>query len=189
MAKSGQSEANGPRGSSPRANRRSGGRGAKLGLDRSMESEVGALYRALIAGWNRRNATAMARLFAEAGSLVGFDGSQVDGSAAIEATMAQIFGRHPTPPFVAILREVRRLGPGSALLRAIAGMAPPGKAELDPALNAIQSLVAVREGDRWRIALFQNTPAALHGRPELVAEMTEELGAAAAEARRSGQRG
>jgi uncharacterized protein (TIGR02246 family) len=148
-----------------------------------MESEVRALYRALIEGWNRRNAGAMARLFMESGSVVGFDGSQIDGSAAIETTMAQIFGRHATAPFVAIPREVRRLGPvgpGSALLRAIVGMVPSGKTEPDPALNAIQSLIAVRGGDRWRIALFQNTPAAFHGRPELVAQMTEELRAVAA---------
>lgn len=154
-------------------------RGAGVGPDRSMESEVRALYRALIAGWNRRNAAAMGRLFAETGNVIGFDGSQIDGPAAIEATMGAIFAKHPTPPFVSIVREVRRLGPGTALLRAVVGMAPPGKAGLDPALNAIQSLVAVRVGDRWRIALFQNTPAALHGRPELVDRMTEELRAAA----------
>jgi uncharacterized protein (TIGR02246 family) len=155
-------------------------RSDRMGLDRSMESEVRALYRALIEGWNRRNAGAMARLFAEGGNVVGFDGSQVDGPPAIEATMAQVFDRHPTLPFVTVVREVRRLGPGTALLRAVVGMTPPGKSELDPALNAIQSMVAVRAGDRWRIALFQNTPAAFHGRPELVAQMTEELRAVAA---------
>lgn len=153
-------------------------RGAASGPDRSMESEVRALYRALIAGWNRRDAGAMGRLFAETGNVIGFDGSQIDGPEAIKATMAGIFASHPTPPFVSIVREVRRLGPGTALLRAIVGMVPPGKTEFDPALHAIQSLVAVRAGDRWRIALFQNTPAAFHRRPELIARMTEELSAA-----------
>lgn len=154
------------------------GGGARVGLDRTMESDVRALYHTLIQGWNRRNAAAMARLFGETGSVVGFDGSQIDGPAAIETTMANIFARHVAPPFVAIVRDVRRLGPGTALLRAVVGMTPSGKSELDPALNAIQSLVAVRDGDRWRIALFQNTPAAFHGRPELVAQMTDELRAA-----------
>jgi hypothetical protein len=33
----------------------------------------------------------------------------------------------------------------------------------------------VRDGDAWKIALFQNTPAAFHGRPEESAKLTEEL--------------
>jgi uncharacterized protein (TIGR02246 family) len=61
-----------------------------------------------------------------------------------------------------------------ALLRAIAGMVPQGKSDLDPKLNAIQSLVARKE-DVWRVILFQNTPAQFHGRPEMVHEMTDEL--------------
>jgi hypothetical protein len=46
---------------------------------------------------------------------------------------------------------------------------------LNPAVNAVQSLVAVKNAGEWRIALFQNTPAQFHGRPELVQELTEEL--------------
>ena len=47
--------------------------------------------------------------------------------------------------------------------------------EINPAVNAIQSLVAVTRDGRWRIALFQNTPAQFHGRPELAQQLTEEL--------------
>jgi hypothetical protein len=39
----------------------------------------------------------------------------------------------------------------------------------------IQTLIAVKRDGQWRIVLFQNTPAQLHGRPELVQAMTEEL--------------
>ena len=53
-------------------------------------------------------------------------------------------------------------------------MVPPGKSELDPSKNAIQALVARKDGD-WRIVLYQNTPAQFHGRPELVQQMTTEL--------------
>jgi hypothetical protein len=71
------------------------------------------------------------------------------------------------------------------LLRAIVGMVPPGKSELNPATNAVQSLIAVREDGVWRIALFQNTPAQYHGRPELAeshtAEMRQVLGERAGE--------
>ncbi len=37
------------------------------------------------------------------------------------------------------------------------------------------TLVAVKSDGKWRILLFQNTPAQFHGRPELVQQMTEEL--------------
>jgi hypothetical protein len=61
------------------------------------------------------------------------------------------------------------------LLRAVAGMIPPGKTELNPAANAIQSLVVVTEAAQPRIALLHNTPAAFHGRPHMVEQLTDEL--------------
>jgi len=42
-------------------------------------------------------------------------------------------------------------------------------------VNAIQSLVAVREADRWRVVLLQTTPAAFHGRPDLAEAPFTEL--------------
>jgi uncharacterized protein (TIGR02246 family) len=61
-------------------------------------------------------------------------------------------------------KEVRVLAPGVAMLRAITGMILPGQQGLDPAANALQTLIAVEHGSEWRIALFQNTPAQFHGR-------------------------
>src|ERR1041385_124155 len=104
------------------------------------EPDVRALYRHLLDGWNRRDAAAMAALFAEAGNIVGFDGSQINGPAEIAAVLGKIFAEHQTPPFVDIVREVRSLGPDVMLLRATVGMAAPGQSDLNPALNAIQSL-------------------------------------------------
>lgn len=133
------------------------------------------LYHHLIAAWDRRDAKAMAALFIKEGSTVGFDGSVLGSPADIEQTLGAIFAQHPTPPFIAKVRGVRMLTDDTAIVDAIAGMVPPGKTELDPALNAVQSLVAVRRDGKWKVALFQNTPAALHGRPELVKAMTAEL--------------
>lgn len=139
------------------------------------KAAVEALYRALLDAWNRRSAADMAALFAENGSVVGFDGSQMNGKAEIESTLAPIFADHQTATYFAKVRETRLLAPNVMLLRAVVGMTPPGKSEINPATNAIQSLVATKEGDGWRIGLFQNTPAQFHGRPELVKEMTAEL--------------
>jgi hypothetical protein len=59
------------------------------------------------------------------------------------------------------------------------GMVPPGTKEINPAVNAIQSMVAIKEGGKRRVALFQNTPAQFHGRPHLVEQMTAALQALA----------
>jgi len=140
------------------------------------EREVRELYQRLLDAWNNRNPAEMAALFEEDGNVVGFDGSQVIGRPAIASEMAQIFANHQTPPYVAKTREVRLLTPEVSILRAVAGMIPPGKSDIDPALNAVQSLVAMKGSENeWRIALFQTTPAQFHGRPELVQQLTDEL--------------
>ena len=145
------------------------------------EKEVRALHRALLDAWNDMDAAAFAARFAADGSSVGFDGSPLDGRPAIEAELGRIFADHAPARYVAIVREVRALAPGAVLLRAVAGMVPRGGTELKPEVNAVQGLVAVRRDGGWRIALFQNTPAAFHGRPELAGNLTEELRAAARE--------
>jgi uncharacterized protein (TIGR02246 family) len=139
------------------------------------QDEVVALYRDVIVAWNRRDAVAMAALFLEDGEVTGFDGSMLTGASEIQTSMAEIFAEHPTPPYVAKVRGVRLLRDGVALIKGIAGMAPPGAQALDPGLNAVQTLVAVREADGWRIAALQTTPAAFHGRPDAVMKLTHEL--------------
>jgi uncharacterized protein (TIGR02246 family) len=134
------------------------------------------LHREVIDAWNRRDAPAFAACFAARGSVVGFDGSPVDGAAQIEAHLASIFADHVPARYVTMVREVRPLGPRCALLRAVAGMLPPGSREVKRELNAIQSVVAQQGGEGvWRIELFHNTPAAFHGRPEAAAMLTLEL--------------
>lgn len=133
------------------------------------------LYQRLIEAWNKRNARDYALAFASSGSLVGFDGSQVNSQMEIGAHVSEIFSHHQTATYVTIVREVRPITDDVTLLRANTGMVPPGKDDLNPELNAVQCMVAARKGDRWEVALFQNTLAAFHGRPELSKKLTEEL--------------
>ncbi len=133
------------------------------------------LYQRLIEAWNKRNARDYALLFASSGSIVGFDGSQVNGQMEIGAHVSEIFSHHQTASYVTIVREVRPIASDVTLLRANAGMVPPGKDDINPELNAVQSMVAARKSGKWEIALFQNTPEAFHGRPELSKKLTEEL--------------
>jgi len=140
-----------------------------------VESAVQSVYTQLINSWNEYNSDAYAALFTENGSIVGFDGSQANGRKEIHDHLSAIFADHQPAKFIAITREIRLLSPTVGLLRAVAGMIPPGKKEINPKTNAIQSLIVVKESNDFRIALFQNTPAAFHGRPEAAEQLTKEL--------------
>jgi uncharacterized protein (TIGR02246 family) len=146
------------------------------------KSQIRSLYQKLLDCWNKRSAADFAAVFAEDGNVVGFDGSQLHGRSEIESSLAQIFRDHQTAAFVGNIREVRILSPGVAILRAVAGMVPPAQSDINPAVNAIQTLVAAKQDERWHIVLFQNTPAAFHGRPEASQSLTEELRQALREA-------
>ncbi|MFC4333821.1 SgcJ/EcaC family oxidoreductase [Salininema proteolyticum] len=131
------------------------------------------LYEQLLLAWNRRDAEAYAALFSPNALLVGFDGSQVSGRD-IASHLTPIFADHPTAPYVWKIREIRALTPDTALLYAIAGMVPSGSDDLEPELNAVQTLVA-RKSDTWTIELFQNTPAQYHGNPSEAERHTSQL--------------
>lgn len=139
------------------------------------EAVCRVLYHRLLDRWNERDGRGMAELFADDGSVVGFDGSQMNGRAAIEEAMVGVFNHHQPAAFVGIVREVRRLTDDVELLRAVAGMVPPGHDDINPAVNAIQTLIAVRNDGEWKLALFQNTPSQFHGRPELSEALTADL--------------
>ncbi len=145
------------------------------GSSSAAERAVRALYHQMLESWNQRNASAMATLYSEDCHLIGFDGSQIDGRAQIEAQIGQIFADHQTAAYVGKVRVLSFLRPDVAILRAVVGMVPPGQADINPTVNALQTLVALETANEWRIALFQNTPAQFHGRPELVQALTEEL--------------
>jgi uncharacterized protein (TIGR02246 family) len=144
-------------------------------LGQGDEAAVRALHAALLGGWNRRSAEAFAAPFAEDGQVVGFDGTEHSGREQITGDLQRIFTDHVTPAYVGRVREVRLVAPDVALLRAVAGLVPPGGSDLLPELNAVQTLVAARRGGGWRIVLFQSTPAQYHGRPELSRRLTDEL--------------
>ncbi len=141
----------------------------------SGKTAVHALYRQMLDGWNSREAAACAAPFAETSEIIGFDGSQHTGRAGFAADLRRIFADHVTPAYVAKVRSVRLLTPDVAVLNAVVGMVPSGQTDLNPQLNAVQSVVAARHDEQWRIELFQTTPAQYHGRPELAQQLTDEL--------------
>jgi uncharacterized protein (TIGR02246 family) len=120
------------------------------------------VYRRLLEAWNRRDAAGFAAFFTPAGLAIGFDGSQMDGRPEIEQQLAAVFAHHQTAAYVARVRGVRVISPG-------------GATAINPAVNALQSVLVVGDGEAAQIALLQTTPAAFHGRPHLAEQLTAEV--------------
>ena len=140
------------------------------------ETQICALYASFLDGWNRRSGAAVAAGFADDGDIIGFDGSHHRGRLSIAADLRQVFGSHQTPSYVGVVRSVRPVAPGVAALLAHAGMIPAGASDFDPDLHTVHTMVAVDQGGgRWRISLFQATPAAWHQHPEAREALTQEL--------------
>ncbi len=140
------------------------------------DAQIRSLYAQFVDGWNRRSGAAVAATFADDGDIVGYDGTHHHGRLAIAADLRQIFTSHETASYVSVIRSVRPIAPGVALLLAYAGMIPPGSNDIDARYHTLHTVVAVDEGNgRWRISLLQATPAAWHGKPEAREALTEEL--------------
>jgi uncharacterized protein (TIGR02246 family) len=139
------------------------------------DTQIRALYARYLAGWNQRSGVTVSSVFADDGEIIDLDGTLRSGRLTIAADMRRMFTDHATPTFVGIVRSVRRLSEGVAVLHAVAGMVPPSGGTLDPALHTVHSLVAVEEGGRWKIAVLQSTPARYGGRVEALAALTAEL--------------
>ena len=116
----------------------------------------------------------MVNRFTEDGNVIEFDGSQMNGRSEIATQIQEVFAHHETASYVSIVREVGFLSTEAVLVRAVVGMVPPGQADINPAVNAIQSLYRKTSGSMAG-STIQNTPAAFHRRSELSRQLTEEL--------------
>ncbi len=146
----------------------------------SPSKSVVKVYETLLGAWNRRDAEAFASVFTMDGRAIGFDGSWMSGRSEIARALGRVFADHRTAAYVARIRSVTEIAPGVHILGAVAGMTGPDAHTLNPAVTAVQQLVVVTDGGGGcRIALFQNTPAALHGdergREALTRELSEVL--------------
>jgi len=138
-------------------------------------SKMRVLYNELLESWNKNDPGKFSKLFMPDGNVIGFDGSQMNGQAEINNELNRIFSNHTVASFIGIVREVRKIGDNVFVLRAVAGMYPGGSVIINEKVNTIQTLIAQEDQGHLRIAVFQNTPAALHERPDLSVQLTKEL--------------
>jgi uncharacterized protein (TIGR02246 family) len=122
------------------------------------EAAVRDLYQQLMDGWNRGSGEAFAAVFVEDGDLVAFDGTHFKGRKEIASFHQQLFDKWMKGTrLVGQVKDARFLSPDVALLHAVGGTVMRGKTEPSPERDSIQTLVAARQGSKWRLAAFQNT--------------------------------
>lgn len=144
-------------------------------MEDNIKNELENAYKGLINAWNERDAKKMADLFMIEGEIIGFDRSQIIGTKEIYSYLEPVFSDHPTPPYTSKIKNIHVLSPVIGMIRAIAGMVPEGEMDINPYLNTHHTLIAIKEDKKWKIKLFQNTPAQFHRHPELVEEMSKEI--------------
>jgi uncharacterized protein (TIGR02246 family) len=120
------------------------------------KNKILTLYHEILKQWNKRSAVGMANLFDDDGDLIGFDGSTFHGKGEIEKHLSYIFANHSTPKYVGKMRSIRFLNPEVGILIAVGGLVKPDKNDISQELNAVQTLVALKQGkEEWKIAIYQ----------------------------------
>lgn len=139
------------------------------------EEEVHELYSRLIHAWNHQDPSAFATLFTKQAIAIGVDGTQLAGQREIESAVDSLFRDRATSTYITKVRDIKNVSKDVVHLRAVVGMIAPGEYDINPAMNAVQSLIAVKGVDGWGITLLQDTPAIYDGRPAAREELTREL--------------
>ena len=122
------------------------------------EASIRAIYNDLMDGWNKGDAEAFAAPFAEDSDLIAFDGSHFKGRHEIIAYQQPLFDKWlKGTRLVGEVKSVRFLAPDVAVFHAVGGTIMRNQSKPSPERDSIQTLVALKRGDTWQIAAFQNT--------------------------------
>jgi uncharacterized protein (TIGR02246 family) len=121
-----------------------------------------AALRSLIAtaseAWAKGDAQTLAGVWAEDGELIAGDGSYHVGRPRITEFLTRILGGPwKDSRFVADITSVRFVAPDLALLHLSSAFLKAGEWEPAPGNRAAQSMLAVREGNVWQVAVYHST--------------------------------
>lgn len=130
----------------------------------SDETAIRAVVQRVQDGWNAHDAKAFAEPFAADADYVVVNGMRAKGRADIEKGHAFIFSNiYKDSHNVGTVKSVRLIRPDVALVHIewnlefrVGGEAQKG--------HAMNTMVMTREGGKWSIAAFQNTPIDPQGR-------------------------
>ncbi len=112
------------------------------------ENLVQSLYMDLLECWNKMDAVNYATLFTGDANVIGFDGSQMNWRQEVYDEISGIFANHTVASYVSIIKEVRPIGSNVFILRAVAGMVPPGQAGPSTSQVLTALSVTVQQNDK-----------------------------------------
>ena len=126
------------------------------------EEAVKQIVRQLQDGWNAHDGKAFAAPFAEDADYVVVDGMKIKGREEVEKGHVRIFSTfYKESHNVATLKSVRFLRPDVAVAHVEWNLeVKPGGEKV----RAMNSLVLTKDGGKWSIASFHNTPIREQGR-------------------------
>ncbi|MCY9782692.1 SgcJ/EcaC family oxidoreductase [Nocardiopsis sp. EMB25] len=128
------------------------------GLSAEDSAHVAGLPGRIIAAWADQDAKAFSEVFAEECTMV-LPGVLCSGREEVHGFMAQAFaGPFKGTRVTGAPVRARALGADAAVLVTQGGVMAPGEEEVSDARAVRATWVAVRTGDGWRLAAYQNGP-------------------------------
>ncbi|MGK4584686.1 SgcJ/EcaC family oxidoreductase [Kitasatospora sp. HPMI-4] len=119
---------------------------------------VAVLPQRIIAAWAKHDAEAFAAVFTEDATMV-LPGVYCKGQAAIRSFLDDAFrGAFKGTRVTGTPIDLRFLSESAAVLVTEGGVLAPGESTVHPDRKIRASWIAVRNGDQWRLAAYQNSP-------------------------------
>jgi uncharacterized protein (TIGR02246 family) len=123
------------------------------------QAAVAAIPQQLLTAWVRQDAAGIADLFTDDGTLI-LPGVLRRGRADIQAYFSDAFAdEYAGTQVVGTPIGLRFFGADTALLLSSGGVLAAGESEVSDAQAIRASWLVVRDGDQWRLAAYQNSPA------------------------------
>lgn len=122
------------------------------------QAAIAAVPARMVELWARQDAEAFADLFVEDGSMI-LPGVYQRGRDQIRDFMTVAFaGVYRGTRVTGTPLEIKPLNQDAVVLVTTGGVIPAGETELSPSAAIRASWVLVRSDDRWRLAVYQNSP-------------------------------
>ena len=127
-------------------------------LESADEAAIHALLGGLVSSWNAGDGEAYARAFTDDCDYVTFNGDRLTGRAAVANSHQALFSTHLRGSKLLFEHvDMRAAGPAAAIVHGVGNTLLQGQKLPRKSRRSIQTLVAVRKAEGWRLAAFQNT--------------------------------
>jgi uncharacterized protein (TIGR02246 family) len=121
------------------------------------EATLRSFPQAMIAAWNRGDATAFAAPFAEDATFIAFEGTELTGRKAIVEFHQPLFETQLKGTRLdGDVRFVRFLSPDLAVIHARCGVMLAGRDRTIPSRDSMQLFVCTRHKGEWRVDAIMN---------------------------------